>query len=146
MDASEICSRHSGAYPCGCSFDMYAYIVHDLSLIQTHNVLRPTLNQTRQCKRIQGSLFASDINIYLYIGICLGDVPFKHKQYITDTCLVINNSNHNYKHTSSSTVNTGTYIPICTYTLLTYQQTYAALYRQASASCAPNLQSKHTQR
>ena len=98
MDASEICSRHSGAYPCGCSFDMYAYIVHDLSLIQTHNVLRPTLNQTRQCKRIQGSLFASDINIYLYIGICLGDVPFTCKQYMANTSLVINNSNRNYEH------------------------------------------------
>ena len=46
--------------------------------------------------RILGSLFASDIKIY--IGICLGDVPFTRKQYKTNTNLVINNSNINYKH------------------------------------------------
>ena len=36
--------------------------------------------------RIQGNLFASDIE--MYIGICLYDVPFTRKQYITDTILV----------------------------------------------------------
>ena len=46
--------------------------------------------------RILGSLFASDIKIY--IGICLGDVPFTLKQYITNTSLAINTSNMNYEH------------------------------------------------
>ena len=39
----------------------------------------------------QGSLLASDIK--MYIGICLGDVPFTRKQHITNTSLLINNSN-----------------------------------------------------
>ena len=45
---------------------------------------------------MQGSLFAGDIK--MYIGICLDDVPFSSKQYITNTNLVLNNSDLNYEH------------------------------------------------
>ena len=45
--------------------------------------------------KIQGSLFASDIE--MYIVNCLGDVTFTCKQYITNTSLVINKSNLNYE-------------------------------------------------
>ena len=76
--------------------------------------------------RIQGSLLASDIK--MYIVNCLGDVPFTCKQHITNTSLVINNSNLTFEHV----------------TLLTYRQTCTVLNKQAPASCAPNLQSKHT--
>ena len=34
----------------------------------------------------------------MYIGICLGDVTITRKQYITNTSLVINNSDFNYEH------------------------------------------------
>ena len=34
----------------------------------------------------------------MYIGICLGDVPFTRKQNITNASLVINNSNLNYEY------------------------------------------------
>ena len=76
--------------------------------------------------RIQGNLFASDNN--MYIGICLADVIFTRKKYITNTSLVIDNSDLNYGHVVQLTQAHG-YVPICTYTLLTYRQTYAALYR-----------------
>ena len=36
--------------------------------------------------------------IKMYVGICLGDVSFTRKQYITNTSLVINNSDLNYEH------------------------------------------------
>ena len=49
-----------------------------------------------QDTRIQGSLFASDIN--MYIGICLSDVAFTRKRYITNTSLVIKKSDLNYEH------------------------------------------------
>ena len=42
------------------------------------------------------NLFASDIK--MYSGIRLADVPFMRKQYVTNTSLVINNSNLNYEH------------------------------------------------
>ena len=45
---------------------------------------------------MQGSLFASNIN--MYIGLCLGDVTFTHKQCLTNTSLVINNNDLNYEH------------------------------------------------
>ena len=45
---------------------------------------------------IRGGLFASDIK--MYIETCLGDVSFTRKQYITNTSLVINNSDLNYEH------------------------------------------------
>ena len=35
--------------------------------------------------------------INMYVGICLGDVSFTRKQYITNTRLVINNSDLNYE-------------------------------------------------
>ena len=54
------------------------------------------LNTRYKDTRILGSLFASGIKIY--IRICLGDVPFTRKQYITNASLVINNSNINYEH------------------------------------------------
>ena len=44
----------------------------------------------------QGSLFASDIK--MYIGICLGDVSSTRKQYITNASLVMNNTDLNHKH------------------------------------------------
>ena len=50
---------------------------------------------------IQGSLFASDIK--MYIGICHGDVPFTRKQYITNANLVINNSNLDCEHVAQLT-------------------------------------------
>ena len=47
--------------------------------------------------RIQGSLFASDVK--MYIAICLRDVLFTPKQYIKrNTSLVINSSDLNYEH------------------------------------------------
>ena len=46
--------------------------------------------------RILGNLFASGIK--MYIGICLGDVIFTRKQYITNTSLVIDNSDLKYRH------------------------------------------------
>ena len=89
--------------------------------------------------RIQGSLFASDIK--MYIGICLGDVTFTRKQYITNTSLVIHNSDLNYEHVVQlTTINTGTYIHICTYTLLAYQQTYAAVYRRTQLTIQTHTQ------
>ena len=51
--------------------------------------------------KIQGSLFASDIK--MYIRICFGNVPFTRKQYIKNTSLVINNSNLNCEHVIKST-------------------------------------------
>ena len=50
---------------------------------------------------MQGNLFASDIK--MYSGIRLADVPFMRKQYVTNTSLVINNSNINYEHVLQST-------------------------------------------
>ena len=44
----------------------------------------------------RGSLFASDIK--MFVGICLGDISFTRKQYITNTSLVMNNSDLNYEH------------------------------------------------
>ena len=45
---------------------------------------------------IKGSLFTSDIK--LYMGMCLCDVPFTRKQYTISTSLVISNSNLTYEH------------------------------------------------
>ena len=45
---------------------------------------------------MQGSLFASDIK--MYIGNCLGDVSSTCKQYITTISQVINNRDLNDEH------------------------------------------------
>ena len=46
----------------------------------------------------------------MYIGICLGDATFTCKQYITNTSLVINNSNLNYEHVDTGTIHSHLYL------------------------------------
>ena len=53
-------------------------------------------NFLKNITKITRKLFDSDSN--MYIGICVGNVPFTRKQYITNTSLVINNSILNCEH------------------------------------------------
>ena len=54
-----------------------------------------------QDTRIQGGLIARSIK--MYIGICLCDISFTRKQYITNTSLVMNNTDLNYEHVAQLT-------------------------------------------
>ena len=70
------------------------------SLTLSFSPLPLSLSSTHTHTKTQGSLFATDIK--MCIGICLGDITFTCKQYLTNKyTIVINNtfySDHNYEH------------------------------------------------